>query len=260
MTLAGRIHEIVGARAIIKNFLLEAIKVKYRRSVLGFLWSLLNPLLMLIVISAAFATLFAGTRGQYTLHLLATLLPWTCVALSLEGGCRAILNSENYIRQYRFPKLIFPLRTILFAFVELLLSLLALFPIALFLGMKPGPQLAILPYAILLLLIMLVGLAAMASVAVVYFRDAEHLISVFMRAWFYLTPILIPYDAIPEKYQRYFALNPMYHMLELFDAPISRGLMPSTSAILTATIIAALCFVVGLSVFFRLEDDVIFRL
>lgn len=260
MTLAGRLHEIIRARTIVKNFLLEDIKVKYRRSVLGFLWSLLNPLLMLVVISAAFATLFAGTKGQYTLHLLATLLPWTCVSLSIEGGCRSILQSENYIRQYRFPKLIFPMRTILFAFVELLLALVALLPIALFLGMKPGPPLALIPYAILLLLIMLVGLGAMASVAVVYFRDAEHLIGVFMRAWFYLTPILIPFDAIPEKYQKYFALNPMYHMLELFDAPIARGVWPSSTVLLTATVIAAASFVAGLAVFFRVEDDVIFRL
>lgn len=260
MTLSERLRELFMARGIVRNFLLEDIKVKYRRSVLGFFWSLLNPLLMLIVISLAFAALFPGTRGQYTLHLLATLLPWTCVATSLEAGCRSILASESYIRQYRFPKLIFPMRTILFAFVELLLSLIALFPVALFLGLRPGPELLIIPLAIVLLFILLVGLAALAAVAVVYFRDAEHLISVFLRAWFYLTPILIPFEAIPEKYKTYFALNPMYHMLEMFDAPISRGVLPTPEVMLVATLSAVVAALVGLAVFFKMEDHLIFRL
>lgn len=260
MTLSGRIHELLLARGVVRNFLMEDIKIKYRRSVLGFFWSLLNPLLMLIVISVAFAALFPGTRGQYTLHLLATLLPWTCVATSLEAGCRSILASEGYIRQYRFPKLIFPMRTILFAFVELLLSLLALLPVAWFLGLKITPALALLPVSIALLFIMLVGLGALAAVAVVYFRDAEHLISVFLRAWFYLTPILIPFEAIPEKYRGYFALNPMYYMLEMFDAPISRGIMPTPEVMMCAGATALVCGVLGLAVFFRMEDDLIFRL
>lgn len=260
MTLRRRFQELYGARDIVRNFLVEDIKIKYRRSVLGFLWSLLNPLLMLIVISAAFAALFAETRGQYILHLLATLLPWTCVATSLEAGCRSILASENYIRQYRFPKLIFPLRTILFAFVELLLSLLVLLPVAWFLGLKMTPALATLPLAIVLLFIMLTGLSAVASVTVVYFRDTEHLIGVFLRAWFYLSPILIPFDKIPERFQHYFALNPMYHMLELFDAPISRGVLPSAGVWMVAAGVALVSAAAGLAVFFKLEDRLIFRL
>lgn len=259
MIRSGRFQELFHYRTILKNFLKQDIKIKYRRSFLGFLWSLLNPILMMAVITTAFSFMFNRPEG-YTLHLLATLLPWICFSQALESSSRSIISSENYLRQLYFPKLVFPLRRTLFSFCEYIFSLLALFVVFGFIGFRPTPALLILPFSIVVLLCFTLGLGCLGAVIVVYFRDAEHLIGVATRAWFYLTPILIPYDEIPARFQKYFALNPMYYVLEMFDAPISRGVLPSPEIILISTVLAMTACLFGLTVFFKMEDGLIFRL
>ena len=253
--------DVARSGSLIWTFIVQDYKLKYRRSAIGFLWSFLNPLLMVAVISAAFSFAFhRDGETSYTLHLLATLLPWFAFSQSIEEGSRSIIASEGMIRQFHLPKLIFPLRRIFFRILELVLFLVAFSAIAPLLGYRPNWSLLVLPLAVTNLLLFSCGLGSLGAVVVVYFRDAEHLISVFLRAWFYLSPIIVQFSSIPAEFQRYFALNPIYYILELFDAPLARGEWPAQEVMVIATAVSLTAFVIGLASFQWTEDDLIFRL
>jgi len=247
---------------MVRNFLRQDLTLKYRRSVLGFLWSLLNPMLMLGVMTLAFSFLFsrdAGPRG-FTLHLFACLLPWQCLASCIGLGSRSLITGERLIMQVPIPIWVFPMRQSLFAITEYVLSMAALAIVIWFVGFVPSTALMILPLSVLCLFGFGFGLAAATSVLVVYFRDAEHLITVVLRAWFYLTPVILPFTAIPESLLPYFRLNPAYYLLQMFDSPITLAEFPPPETIFFAVGIAAVSTLLGMFVLSRYKDEIVFRL
>lgn len=262
MRIGEQVVGILRRRALVGAFLGVDLRLKYRRSSLGFLWSLLNPLLMLTVMALAFSFLFdRGTgRGSFALHLFACLLPWQALAASVEQGGRSLVRGEALLLQYPLPKLLLPLRRTLFAFVEYLIALLALGLVAGFVGFRPSWALLWLPVGVALLFCFALGLAAVSAVATVYFRDAVHLVGIAMRAWFYLTPIIVPYDRIPEQIARYAEWNPAYHLIRIFDDVINLGAAPAPRTLLIAASAAAISLLLGLAVTARHEHKLLFRL
>lgn len=248
-------------RAALARFWIQDLTVKYNRSFLGVAWSLLNPALMLGVISLAFSFAFGRDDAPgYTLHLLSTLLPWMIFSQAVSEGSASIVAGEPMLRQFPIPKLIFPLRRVLFRTSEGLLSLTALFAVAQFLDFSATPALLVIPLAVFDLFAVSLGFAALGAVAVVYFRDIEHLISVGTRAWFYLTPIIVPFQSIPPEYQPWFAMNPMYYVLELFDAPIARGEWPTDEVMGIATAFSLATALAGCALVRLFDRRLIFRL
>ena len=256
----NRLREVWRFREVIKNFVAQDLKVKYRRSALGFFWSLLNPLLQMTVISLVFAQLFRATQN-FALYLLSGILPWSFFASSIEGCAMSVVNAENMLRRQYFPKLIFPLSFVLQNLVTFVLSLtVLLLTIGPIVGLKFTLALAVLPLSFICIVCVAIGLGAMAAVITVYFRDMQHLISVFLSAWFYLTPVIYPLEQIPARYQYVFKLNPMFGIIELFHRPIYYGMMPTGLELTSALLTAAVSLLVGLTVFWRYEDTLIFAL
>lgn len=252
---------------LVRNFLRQDLTLKYRRSLLGFLWSLLNPMLMLAVMTLAFSFLFdqgirgdGSGKGSFALHLFACLLPWQCLAACIGQGSRSLIVGERLILQAPIPVWIFPMRRALFATVEYVLSMLALACIIWFVGFVPSPSLLILPLSVLCLFAFGYGIAALTSVLVVYFRDTEHLITVVLRAWFYLTPVILPFTAIPDSLLPYFKLNPAYYLLQMFDSPITLAAWPPQETILMSVGIAIVSLLLGTFTLARFKDEIVFRL
>ncbi|MGB0953766.1 MAG: ABC transporter permease [Planctomycetota bacterium] len=247
---------------LVRNFLRQDLALKYRRSVLGFVWSLLNPMLMLGVMTVAFSFLFDRDTGPggFALHLFACLLPWQCLAACVTKGSRSLMMAERLILQAPIPVWIFPLRHSLFATTEYVLSMFALACLVWFIGFEPSWSLLILPLSVLCLFGFGFGLAALTSVSVVYFRDTEHLITVGMRAWFYLSPVLLPFTVIPENLLPWFKLNPVYYLLQMFDSPITHSTWPPQETILMAVAIAVVTSALGVFTLNRFKDEIVFRL
>ena len=263
MTVSERVLELWRFREVIRNFVSQDLKVKYRRSSLGFLWSLLNPLLMMIVLSLVFSHLFdmRGGLKSYTLYLLSGALPWTFFAATVDGCSVSIIESEGYAKRQYFPKLVFPLSRLGQHLVTLILSMVALLAVmGPFIDFQLSPALAVLPLSFLCLIAISLGVGATVAAMTVYFRDTQHLVQVALTAFYFLTPILWPMSAQSERRHIYFKMNPMYHVLEMFRAPIYRGEWPAglETAVAIGTSIAAL--IIGLAIFWNREDDLIFRL
>jgi ABC-type polysaccharide/polyol phosphate export permease len=289
MTLASDIREVWQFREVIKNFVSQDLKVRYRRSFLGFFWSLLNPLLHMAVITLVFSIMFRFPMGQYALYVLSGLVPWSFWASSIDGCCLSIVRAEGMLKRQYFPKMVFPISVIMqnlvTFFLSLLVLLLVLAPIT---GFTPSKALLILPLSFLCVVAVSLGAGLIASVATVYFRDIQHLVSVFMSAWFYLTPIIYPLEVpanhptapaaisvgaapaspapgedqgpIPHKYRHYFKLNPMFAIVQMFHRPIYDGMLPTASEIAAALGVAAASFSLGLTVFRRYQNSLIFSL
>lgn len=265
-TLA-RITELWRFREVLKNFVAQDLKVRYRRSALGFFWSLLNPLLQMGVISVVFSLILRWNFNRFVLYLLCGLVPWSFFAASLDGCSMSIVSAESMVKRQYFPKLVFPLSLVLYNLITAVLSLFVLLLVlGPFTGFHWSRALAVLPLSLLCLFCFTLGLGAIAAVTTVHFRDMQHLISVFISAWFYLTPIIYPLDAggqpspIPAAYHTYFKLNPMVAILRMFHRPMFESVYPPPLEIVAAVGVALVVLVIGLRIFWRYEDSLIFTL
>lgn len=267
METGSSIKEVWRFREVIKNFVSQDLKVKYRRSFLGFFWSLLNPLLHMAVITVVFSIIFKFPMRQFALYLLSGLVPWTFWAASIDGCCMSIVGAEGMLKRQYFPKLVFPVSVIMQNLVTFVLTLtvllLVLAPIT---GFVPTRALLILPVSFACVVGVTLGAGMLAAVATVYFRDMQHLISVVLSAWFYATPIIYPLEIpggggpIPHEFRFYFKLNPMFSIMEMFQRPIHDGMFPTPSEMAIAVASAMVALGIGLAIFRRYENSLIFNL
>jgi ABC-2 type transport system permease protein/lipopolysaccharide transport system permease protein len=221
----------------------------------------LNPLLMLATLSLVFSSLNKDVPN-YPVFLLAGMVPWTFLNVSLNECATCIIVNEALIRKIYLPKLIFPLARVLIGLATLVFSLGALFLLAWPLGARPAPSLILLPVVVSLFAVFTLGLGLMVATANTFFRDCGHLVSVFLQAWYFVTPILYKIDGntFPERWRWLFKLNPAYYFIELFHDILSSGLWPRIDLLVIATLIALTSLGTGYAIFKSQEDKMVFRL
>jgi ABC-2 type transport system permease protein/lipopolysaccharide transport system permease protein len=257
--IAADRRELVKFWPVVRNMVVQELKVRYQRSFLGFVWTLLNPLLMLATLGFVFSHLIK-TVGNYTLFLFAGMVPWSFLSVSLSDAATSIINNEGLIRKIYLPKLIFPLARVLIALVTLVFSLGAMFLLLWPMGARPSWSMLLFPLALGLFAIFTLGLSLVVATANTFYRDCGHLISVFLQAWYFATPILYPATNFPGRSQWLFRLNPAYYFIELFHDIVFSGRWPHLDLWATATVIATVSLGVGYAIFKSQEDKMVFRL
>lgn len=259
--LSRNIREMVLYRHALFNFINTNLSSRYRRSAVGFLWSLLNPLFTMLIMAVVFSSLYNLPFTQFSLYLFSGLLPWNLITSSLMGGSMSIINAELYLKKVYIPKLLFPLTTLGVEVSNFFFSLLSLFLLALLLGAKLGWSLLLLPLALLLLAMFLFGLIMLISILTVFFRDFSHILQIGLLGLFYLTPILYPISRISEEWLLdVIRLNPFYYFITLFHVIIYDASYPDLNEWLLCTIFAVLSMGIGVFMFQKKEKDVIYRL
>lgn len=247
-------------REVLLNLFSRELKLKYKRTAFGYLWSLLNPILNLTILSVVFSHFVGRGMRDYTLYLFSGLIAWTFFHGSLLSASTALLENEVFIKKIYLPKIIFPLSKIGLRALDFALSFVALTLIGWVLQMPFHPTLALVPLAALLLFVFTFGIAIVVSVATVYFRDVQYLISVVLQLLYFATPILYPENALPAEYLPFLQANPLYWQINLFHHLVYFGDIPSAAAwgmgLLTA--LSSLAF--GIWVLVRLEEDLVFRM
>lgn len=251
--------ELIRFWPVIHNMVAQDLRVRYQRSFMGFLWTLLNPLLMMIILTVVFSNLFP-MRGQYSLYLLAGMVPWGLLAGGVSEATSCILVNEGLIRKIYIPKLVFPLVRVLLNLVTTVLSLGALFLLLIPLGARPSWPMLLLPVAMGLLFFFTLGLALFVATANTFFRDCGHLVTVFIQAWYFATPILYGVSDFPEEIQWRFWLNPAFYYIEIFHDIIRDGQWPAMNLMVTATLLAVISMGIGYATFKSNEDKMVFRL
>jgi len=248
---------------VVQNMVRTELRVRYQRSVMGFLWTLINPLLMMAVLSVVFSTLMPvdpTARGSYTLYLLAGMIPWGIMAGSVTESAVCIIQNEGLIKKIYIPKLVFPLVRVLINLTTGIFSLTALFLILIPLGARPSTAMLFLPAAIALLCTFTLGLSLLVSTANTFFRDCGHLVGVFIQAWYFATPIIYPIARFDESRRWLFLLNPAYYFIEIFHDVLCYGRWPQLSIVLAAAALASVSLGIGYAAFKSNEDKMVFRL
>ena len=234
--------------------------LRYQRTVLGFAWTLLNPLVTMTIAAIVFSMILRIELRSYAVFLLSGTIPWLFFSTALLQSVGAFVNNEGLIKKVYIPKLIFPGSVAASALIDSLLAAVALLLILVVIGGKIGAQLLVLPFAFLLLFPFVLAMGLIASVATVYFRDLQYIVNHILQLVYFLTPVLYPLDMIPPKFHALYALNPMVHYIELFRAPIYRGVMPGGEVLLITAMIGFGSLLVALAVFRRFENQLVFRL
>lgn len=253
-------RELHGARFALVYFVRNALRYRYRRSNLGFLWNLLNPLLTMTVMSFAFAAVFHRDLKVFMVYLFSASAPYTYLSQSIQQATQSMVTYEGFLKKIYLPKMFFPLVSVSIETINFFFSLTAMYVIALVIGAQFKPSIFLLPLAIIILFTFSFGMGMILSVAFVYFRDLSNIVSVCFTALLYLTPIFYPEDAIPEKLAVVFKLNPLSYFVLLIRRLIL-GDRPITTVDWAIPFAGALVvFIIGLVVMMKKDRDVVYRL
>jgi ABC-type polysaccharide/polyol phosphate export permease len=254
------LSELYGSRSVLSQLVSQQLILRYRRTALGYLWTLINPLLMMSVMALVFSTLFKADLKTFAVFLFAGMIPWNFFSSVVTQSGTSFINNEGLIKKIYLPKAIFPLSIAFALLTDSLLSFLALFAIILALGGSLSWSVLFIPVAFVLLFFFALGLGLIMSIATVFFRDLQHVILIAMQGLFFLTPILYKHDALTGKVAWLVGLNPVAPFIELFRAPLYQAALPGTGVILQAAVISFSAMAIGLFVFLRQEKKIVFRL
>lgn len=250
----GRAKEkFILAQLVGKDF-----KRKYRRSVLGVVWSVLNPLLMMVVMSLVFSFFLRyDNMEHYPLYLILGNVIWTIFADSTNQGVTSILDAAPLLKKVRINKTVFPVERVLFALVNFAFSLIAVVIVMLWEGVLPTWTVILLPVLLVLLMGFCIGMSLLLSSLAVFFRDIIHLWSVVILAWSYVTPLFWPVSMIaqvPYAFMRVIMLaNPMYNYVAFMRMILLNGQPPELITVVMCVFWAVFMLAVGYAVFRKLQ-------
>ncbi len=240
-------------RELLKTNVKKEIRGKYKGAWLGFFWSLLNPLLLLLVYSIIFPFILRIEIENYPLYLAVALLPWTAFTSIIQTGAYAAIANGNIIKKVYFPREILPISVVTSGTVNFLYTSIVLFAFLIFGGIGLSWYALLFPIILLLQYFIMLGFTFILSSVTVYIRDLEHLIGITLMVLFYGTPIVYTMDSIPTNIAWILNLNPMTHIIEAYRSILFYQEMPNWINLgIIATISLVLCFV-GYKVFKKLE-------
>jgi ABC-2 type transport system permease protein len=258
--LTDLIRDSYRYRELIWALALRELKVRYKRSVLGFLWALLNPALLMIVLTVVFSKILLSPIQHYGIFILSTLVPWTFFSQCLSYSVDSIVANGELIKKVSVPKCVFPLAAVVSNMINLLLSIIPLALIVLLMGHPFFVTWAFLPVPLIALMIFAAGATFFFAAANVYYRDVAHIVQILLQVWFYVTPIIYPLTVFPAKYKWMFQLNPLIYPLNEFRLAVYYGQMPQTQSVLAAFVCAFLSLFIGFAIFRKNQPNFVYYL
>lgn len=197
--MISKLRELYAYWELAENLVIRDLKVRYKNSVLGFLWSLLNPLLLMLVFTVVFTIMLPNLAiPKFPVFVLCALLPWNFFNTSVLGGTTSIVSNGHLIKKVYFPREILPIAMVLSNFVNLLLALPVLFALIVFFRVPLNVSLVYLPLIMIVQVAFTIGMALILATLDVFYRDTGVIMEVIMQAWFFLTPVFYPVSLLPE--------------------------------------------------------------
>jgi len=239
-------------RGLIWNFIKRDISQKYVGSLLGLYWSVINPIITLVVYILVFGV-FLKVRlpgdtdiWDFALYFAAGFLPWTAFQNSVMRAAGSIINNKNYIKKVPFPSEIFPIYVTLSECVDLFIGLVIFFVLFVILKGVPTIFILLLPLAIILQIMFTLSLAFFLSSGSVYFRDIPQMLTAIFMIWFWATPIAYTVNLIPEGLHWIVTLNPAYYMLEIYRDALFYGKIPDMSILVPFVVFSVVLFIASI--------------
>lgn len=268
------LSELLQARELLANLTLRDVRSRYKRTVLGNAWSLVNPLATMAVYTVVFGVLLTvqPDRGNpsglhvFALWLMCGLLPWTFLSVGLGAGMSALVANSSLVLKVYLPRAALVVSSVLAVGVTFVVEMTVLAVVLLIFGARPLAWMPMVLLVMVLLAVFTMGLALLLSIANVYFRDTQHFVAIFLQVWFYLTPILYPLSYVQDVQDRLaadghdlpvlslFRLNPMEHFVAVFRNLLYDNRWPSALDLSVCVLSAVVVLAAGLFVFGRYES------
>jgi len=240
---------------VLKNLVLKDFRVRYRNMSLGLLWSLLNPLVMMGVLTFIFTKIFLNPRPHFAVFLLCGLIPLSFFQVSWSSGTGTILDNVGLIKKMRVPRELFPVASVLSNFVHLFIQLGLLAFIALVSGLHITLNWLWLPLILGLEVVFATGLVLATSSLNVYLRDTRYVVDSFNTVLFWLVPVFYDFSVIPKKYAELYQYNPIAALVLAMRQVILLGNPPSAVLMLKAVVVSCVSLTVGILIFGRLKHQ-----
>jgi ABC-2 type transport system permease protein len=245
---------------LIKQLVSRDFKTKYRRSVLGVFWSFLNPLLTMMVQYVVFSTLFRSSIPHYPVYLLSGIVLYNFFSEVTSVGMTSITSNASLITKVYVPKYIYPLTRMLSSTINVALSLIPLFIVAIATGVYPALSWLLMVFNLLCMMSFSLGISYILSTLMVYFRDTQFLWSVVSMIWMYCTPIFYPESIIPSQFKLIYHMNPLYQLISFARTALIDGVSPGPKSYLICLLVAILPLVIGVWIFNRNEKNFVLYL
>lgn len=247
--------ELYEYRQMIYSLVKKDLRGRYKGSVLGFLWTFVNPLLQLLVYSVVFSLVMRiANVEKYYLFLFVVLIPWNFFSTSVVGGSSSILSNKNLITKIYFPREVIPVSYVTSCFVNMLLCFIVIFLVLFVSGVGVSLlALAWLPLVFVIEYLFCLGCGLIVSAVTVYFRDMEHILGIVMMAWMYFTPVIYGLNDIPEKWRDFFMINPMCHIITAYRDILYYKQLPDISSLLAIGGFSLVFLFIGLAVFSHIK-------
>lgn len=244
---------VVEYRELIRIMTISELKVKYQSSILGFTWSLLNPLLMMLVLYFVFSNLFKATQNHFALYLLIGIVSWRFLANGTSSAIASIVGKPSLVTKIRIPRQVLVLSVVLSSFISSILEFVVLVPLLFIFGVGLSPYILLFPVIHLIFFMMVYGMSLILASLYVYYRDLNQIWEVIIQMGFFLSPIVYPLTTVPENYLPYYMLNPITVVIQMYRDILLYHTAPAPSDLVFAFLVGVAIVLLGSAVFKRLE-------
>lgn len=260
MLILNALNAFKKYKFLLKQLVKRDFKMKYKRSMLGMMWSLLNPLLTMLVLNTVFSTMFRMQVEHYMVYLLSGLVIYNYLSDSTNLSMFSVVGNAELIKKVYIPKYIFPISKVFSSAINFAISFIALFLIIFISGLRPTWAYLMLPFIILCTMLFAMGIGFILSVMMVFFKDTQFLYGVFLMIWMYLTPIMYPESLMPPQYTFLLNINPLYYYIHYLRSIVIDGVVPSFSLHVISLVTSVVTLIIGLYVFKKTQDKFITHL
>jgi ABC-2 type transport system permease protein len=250
--------QLLQYKDLLMNLVFRDLTVRYKRSVLGFCWTMVNPLINTIVLTIVFSTIFSFPAKDFIIYFLSAYQLWILFAQSTTLSSRCMLANGSLLKKVYLPKTIFVMSIMLSELVNFSFAMLPLLALVAIIGRGLSLSLLFLPVPLIIMIFFTLGVSFLLASVTVFFHDIIDMYQLLLMPWMYLTPIFYPLTIIPPKYLYIFKLNPMYYIIDCFRAPLYLGQLPDPLNVLWAGLSALVVFLAGIFLFTKLADDFIY--
>lgn len=253
MKIVEKIKEIYQYRHMLKTLVKQDINGRYKGSFFGFLWTLLNPLLMLCVYSVVFQFVFRSNIEHYSIYLFICLMPWNAFANTIAVGTTCVSNNASILKKVYFPREILPLAVVISNTIQYFFSAVIIFIALLVSGVGISWTALFLPVIVLAQAIFSLGLIMVLSAGNVYIRDVQYIMNPVMMIWMYACPILYSISMVPERFLKIYRLNPMTLIMEQYQNILYNKQMPDLSSLGVVYLVSIVMLIIGYLTFSKLQ-------
>ena len=252
------LKELYAYREMISSLVKKDLRGRYKGSILGFLWTFINPLMQLAVYTIVFSVIMRAGIDKFYIFLFVALVPWIFFSSAITGGSMSILNQNDMVKKIYFPRQILPIAYVTSSFVNMLFCFVIIFAALIFSGIGINfKALLYLPIIMLIEYVLALGIALLTSALTVYFRDLEHILGIVTMAWMYLTPIMYPVEMVPEQFLTIFNANPMTPVIIAYRDILYYSREPHLNTLLHAAVLGGLTLLLGNIIFSKLQLSLI---